>query len=257
MRLAWEPVRASRGPVVVGVVGVVAPGLVVLLPPPTVVVVAAVVVGGVVGAVRQLPPDAVELLRAVEQPDAVEPLSALASPEAVELWLASADPEATEPLSAVAPPLVWLVVWAPAGAVRRETKPSSTAARVTSRPPVRFVFSRIFDLIALSPSLSRILGPCRQVPRRAPRAFVVAACRLGLGPRGRSREGYCLQRPKQGFRHPVRWSPERPAEKCWWGPRGMPRRAPARRSRAPRAAWWGPPGQPARPGGRRPRRSNR
>ena len=61
---------------------------------------------GVLGAPCgwQMPPDAVDLSTATEQPEATEPCNAIASPEATELSRAMPDPDATEVSSETAVP---------------------------------------------------------------------------------------------------------------------------------------------------------
>jgi hypothetical protein len=152
-RLA-EPVRArvERAAVAVAAVPVA-------VPPPVAVAGRVVAVVAVVAA-GQGAPDAVDRLVAVAQPELTEPLAATALPELVELPVARPLPEHTEPFVAVqvpeptelpvatAPPLVWLVVWAPAGPASRPRMPT-TPAKAASID----VLSRLLLLVIVIPSL--------------------------------------------------------------------------------------------------------
>jgi hypothetical protein len=87
-------------------------------------------------------------LAATALPELVESTLARPLPEQVESTVATQVPEATEPLVARAPPLVWLVVWAPAGL----TSSPSTAA-TPARATARVVLTRIFVSVMVLPSL--------------------------------------------------------------------------------------------------------
>jgi hypothetical protein len=103
----------------------------------------ATVVGVVTVRSGQGLPDAVDRLVAVAQPELTEPFTATALPEDVESpearplpeqtesAVATQVPEATDPPEANAPPLFWLVVWAPAGPAIRARRPTTPARAIS------------------------------------------------------------------------------------------------------------------------------